>query len=40
MNKVKYVVVALKWFDKVNGNTYHSAQVVNTETGEILYVPF
>lgn len=38
--KILYVVTAVKWFDKVNGNTYHSAQILKTETGEVFYVPF
>lgn len=25
--KIKYVCNAVKWFDKVNGNTYHSVRV-------------
>lgn len=35
-----YVVVGGKWFDKVNGNTYHSAKVIDTETGNIEYTRF
>lgn len=33
----KYVVLGGKWFDKVNGNTYHNAKIVDTETGHIFY---
>jgi hypothetical protein len=32
--KVKYVCTAVKWFDKVNGNTYHSVSIVRTLDGE------
>lgn len=39
-NKIKFVCNAVKWFDKVNGNTYHSVNVTNVETGEILYGEF
>jgi len=35
-----YVVVGGKWFDKVNGNTYHSAKVLDVETKEIFYTRF
>lgn len=36
MNKVKFVANANRWFDKVNGNTYHSVKITNTETGETI----
>ena len=38
--KKKYTAVAVRWFDKVNGNTYHSVRIINNETGETLYCPF
>ena len=38
--KYKYTVTAVRWFDKVNGNTYHSARVFNNETGEMIYCPY
>ena len=38
--KYKYTAVAIKWFDKINGNTYHSVRIVDNETGKILYCPF
>jgi hypothetical protein len=28
--KVKYICHAVKWFDKVNGNTYYSVKVTRT----------
>tara|TARA_R100001463_G_scaffold116041_1_gene171303 strand:- start:292 stop:570 length:279 start_codon:yes stop_codon:yes gene_type:complete len=37
---IKYVIHAKKWFDKVNGNTYHSARVLDTEQHLQLAVPF
>ena len=27
----KYVIIANRWFDKINGNTYHSVVVIDTE---------
>lgn len=36
----KYVVIGGKWFDKVNGNTYNSAKVIDTETGATFYTRF
>ena len=38
--KYKYTAQAARWFDKVNGNTYHSVRIINNETGETLYCPF
>jgi len=34
--KIKFVCHAVKWFDKVNGNTYHSVRITNTKTGETI----
>lgn len=36
----KFVVIGGKWFDKVNGNTYHTAKIIDTETGTIYYNRF
>lgn len=32
----KFTCIAVKWFDKVNGNTYHSVRVINHESGEVI----
>ena len=37
---IKYVIHAKKWFDKVNGNTYHSVRVLDTVSQLQLKVPF
>ena len=37
---IKYVIHAKKWFDKVNGNTYHSVRVLDTQRQLQLQVPF
>ena len=37
---IKYVIHAKKWFDKVNGNTYHSVRVLDTVRQLQLKVPF
>jgi len=34
---MKYVVIAKKWFDKINGNSYHSVDIVNVATNKIIY---
>ena len=38
--KYKFTARAVRWFDRVNGNTYHSVRVTNNETGETIYCPF
>ena len=38
--KVKFTVEAIRWFDKINGNTYHSVKITNNETGEQIAHPF
>ena len=35
-----YVVVGGLWFDKVNGNTYHNAHILEVETGHDYYTGF
>ena len=32
--KIKYICKAVKWFDKVNGNTYHSVKIIRCEDGK------
>ena len=38
--KIKFVVQAGKWFDKVNGNTYHACRITRTRDGAVLCCPF
>lgn len=33
--KYKYTCKAVKWFDRVNGNTYHSVRITNSNNGKI-----
>ena len=41
MKEIKtYVVVGGLWFDKVNGNTYHNAHILSTESGVDWYTGF
>lgn len=35
-NKIKYIVNAVKWFDKINGNTYHSVRVTRCSDRETI----
>ena len=39
-NKIKFVANAVKWFDKVNGNTYHSVRITRTMDGKTIACPF
>jgi hypothetical protein len=39
-NKIKYIGVAVRWFDKVNGNTYHSVRITRCADGKVLSCPF
>lgn len=38
--KYKFTAQAARWFDKINGNTYHSVRITNNETGEVLKCQF
>ena len=33
----KYLVEGYRWFDKVNGNTYHTVYITNLDTGELIH---
>ena len=34
--EIKFLVNAVKWFDRVNGNTYHSVRIERVKDGAIL----
>lgn len=36
----QFTVIAKKWFDKVNGNTYHSVRCIRHEDGAVCYGQF
>jgi len=38
-NKIKFVANAVRWFDKVNGNTYHSVNITRVKDGKTIYCP-
>ena len=38
--KIKFIANAVKWFDRINGNTYHSVRVTRCEDGAVIYCPF
>ena len=35
-SKIKYNCNAVKWFEKVNGNTYHSVRVTRCKDGKVI----
>ena len=35
-SKIKFICNAVKWFDKVNGNTYHSVRVTRCSDGKVI----
>lgn len=38
--RIQYTATAKRWFDKVNGNTYHSVRVTRNEDGKTIACPF
>ena len=36
MKTIKFICKAVKWFDKVNGNTYHSVRITRTEDAKTI----
>ena len=37
--EIKFIANVVKWFDKINGDTYHSVQITRVEDGKTLYCP-
>lgn len=38
--KIQFICQAVKWFDKVNGNTYHSVRITRTSDGAVIVGQF
>jgi len=38
--KIKYVATAKRWFDRINGNTYHSVKIIRLKDNKIICCPF
>ena len=38
--QIKFTAIAVKWFDKVNGNTYHSVRCIRHRDNSILVGQF
>ena len=37
---IKFTVTAIKWFDRINGNTYHSVRCARHSDGAVCVGPF
>jgi len=37
---IKFTVIAKKWFDRINGNTYHSVRCIRHSDGAVCVGPF
>lgn len=40
MEKINYIANGARWFDKINGNTYHSVRVTRVSDGKTIAAPF
>ena len=38
--RIKFTVVAARWFDRINGNTYHSVRCTRHSDGAVVVGPF
>lgn len=36
---IKYIIQGLRWFDKINGNTYHTVIITNKDNKQIWKSP-
>jgi len=37
---IKFIIHSKKWHDKINGNTYHAVNVLNTQNNLMIASPF
>ena len=37
MKGVKYIIEGRRWFDKINGNTYHTIAITSTKDNKLIY---
>ena len=37
---IKFIATAVRWFDKCNGNTYHSVRISKVSNGKLIVCPF
>ena len=34
---IKYLIEGFEWFDKINGNSYHTIRITNLKNNEVIY---
>ena len=34
---IKYIIEGYRWFDKINGNTYHTVYITDTKNNTLIY---
>lgn len=39
-SKIRFIGHAMKWRDKINGNTYHSVRITRCKDGAVIVAPF
>ena len=37
--KIKFIATARRWFDRANGNTYHSVMITRARASKTIYCP-
>lgn len=37
--KIKFIARAARWFDRINGNTYHSVKITRVKDDKTIYCP-
>lgn len=40
LRKIKYIATVHRWFDRVNGNTYHSVRIIRSSDGKTIACQF
>lgn len=40
MSEIKFICNAVRWFDRVNGNTYHSCRITRVSDKAVIVAPF
>lgn len=38
--KIKFIAKVCRWFDRINGNTYHSVKIIRCKDNKTIYCPF
>ena len=38
--EIKFIARGFRWFDKINGNTYHSVRVIRLRDNKVIFAPY